>query len=164
MLGNFDAPRRRNAPALLPPFGARRMADTKGFGMMVHIVPGQICHALAMGQFVPFVKDNVSRVFENRLGQNMLMAESDTKSDFKAAMIERTARLRKGRGWTQEMMADALGISMETYKKYETRSLLPHDLISKFALLVDRDTDYVLTGKTTVRRISAAAIKKTATG
>lgn len=167
MLGNFDAPYGWDTPAPLPPFGTRGLVNTEAFGVTIDIRPSKICHDERMGQFVPFVKDNMSRVFHSGVGQNSAMAKDsskDTKSEFKAAMIARVAYLRKSRNWTQEMMADALGIEMETYKKYETRSLLAHDLISRFAQLVDRDADYVLTGKTAPRRIADVAAKRSATG
>jgi hypothetical protein len=44
-------------------------------------------------------------------------------------------------------MATALGVPAERYRKYEYRSPLPHYLLERFALIVGRDLDYLLTGK-----------------
>lgn len=43
--------------------------------------------------------------------------------------------LRKRKGWTQQEMATAIGISLENYRKYENRSLLPHRLVPAFCLV-----------------------------
>lgn len=61
--------------------------------------------------------------------------------------IDRVADLRRARGLTQQEMADALGIPVERYKKYERRSLLPPILIERFAAIVGRDVRFVVTGK-----------------
>ena len=44
-------------------------------------------------------------------------------------------------------MATALGVPAERYRKWEYRSAMPHYLIERFALIVGRDIEYVLTGK-----------------
>lgn len=46
-------------------------------------------------------------------------------------------------------MATALGVPPDRYRKYEYRSPLPHYLIERFVLIVGRDIEFVLTGKTT---------------
>lgn len=66
---------------------------------------------------------------------------------FNEAYRGRVRALREGRGWTQEEMAEAIGVPLHSYKKYETRSPLPPHLIGRFAALVGRDIAYVLTGK-----------------
>lgn len=51
-------------------------------------------------------------------------------------------------------MATALGVPPERYRKYEYRSPLPHYLLERFALIVGREIEYVLTGKTSRIAIS----------
>lgn len=66
---------------------------------------------------------------------------------FDEALCARVQELRDGKGWTQDQMALALGIPAERYKKYENRSAMPQYLIPKFAQIVDRSIEYVMTGK-----------------
>lgn len=61
-------------------------------------------------------------------------------------MCERTQILRKAKGWTQEDMAELLGISVAAYQKNEIRSPLPHYLLHKFALLTGVSVGYLLLG------------------
>jgi transcriptional regulator with XRE-family HTH domain len=79
-----------------------------------------------------------------------------TEAEFNADLIERVRRLRKERRWTAEQMATALGISPDRYRKYESRTPLPHYLVERFALIVGRDIDYVLTGKSGHRKVPVA--------
>jgi transcriptional regulator with XRE-family HTH domain len=58
-----------------------------------------------------------------------------THAQWKSKFCRRTAELRDARGWTQQQMADALAIPLERYKKYETRTPLPHLLLVRFALI-----------------------------
>ena len=62
-------------------------------------------------------------------------------------LLERTTSARTAKGWTQEFVASALGIPLERYKKYETRSALPLYLIERFCLLTDLDPNFLVTGK-----------------
>lgn len=57
-------------------------------------------------------------------------------SAFDQAFCATVKDLRKRKGWTQQTMATALNISLENYRKYENRSLLPHRLIPSFCLIV----------------------------
>ena len=75
------------------------------------------------------------------------MAIENEQLLFENALCERVRTLRDGKGWTAEQMAVALGIPPERYRKYETRSPLPQYLIPRFAQVVDRSIEYVLTGK-----------------
>jgi len=71
---------------------------------------------------------------------------------FNEALCARTHKLRNDRGWTSAQMATALGVPPDRYRKYEYRSPLPHYLIQRFALIVGREIEYILTGKTTANR------------
>lgn len=82
---------------------------------------------------------------------------------FNEALVARTHRLRNERGWTSAQMATALGVPAERYRKYEYRTPLPHYLIERFALIVGRDIEYILTGKVApARSISAESRRKLA--
>jgi transcriptional regulator with XRE-family HTH domain len=73
---------------------------------------------------------------------------------FNEALIARVHRLRNDRGWTAQQMATALGVPAELYRKYEYRTPLPHYLIERIALIVGRDIEYILTGKTSPIRMA----------
>ena len=74
------------------------------------------------------------------------MSEEQFEERFLSDLLSRTRSLREARGWSQAQMAEALGVSLARYKKYETRSPLPHHLIPRFAMLVGKDIEYVLCG------------------
>lgn len=78
------------------------------------------------------------------------------ETEFNEALCARVRALRVGREWTAEQMATALGIPAERYRKYETRTPLPHYLVERFALIVGRDIEFVLTGKVTEQRRRSA--------
>jgi len=70
-----------------------------------------------------------------------------TARAFNAEYCQRVRALREARGFSQEQMADALGIPADRYRKYEGRSPLPAYLIPRFALIVGRDIEFVVTGR-----------------
>jgi transcriptional regulator with XRE-family HTH domain len=71
----------------------------------------------------------------------------EAETNLARGYINRIAELRKARGLTQAEMAQHLGISLDRYKKYERRSLLPPYLLPRFAAIVDRPIDYIITGR-----------------
>lgn len=81
------------------------------------------------------------------------MVIDNEEAKFNDALTSRVHRLRNERGWTAEQMATALGIPPDRYRKYEYRSPLPHYLLERFALIVGRDVEYLLTGKTSGPRL-----------
>lgn len=89
----------------------------------------------------------MSKDFAEADWQSRPMAIWTREQEFNEAYIARTKRLREERGWTSEQMATALGVPADRYRKYEYRSMLPHHLIEQFAMIVERDIAYVLTGK-----------------
>lgn len=91
------------------------------------------------------------------------MAVWGPEQEFNEAFIARVKRLREDRGWTSERMATMLGIPAERYRKYEYRTPLPHYLIERFALLVDRDVSYLLTGKAAVVEPRSPRLVRTGT-
>ena len=112
-----------------------------------------------IGQSVQFVKDDVSKdasAFPWHYGG---MEVWSREKEFNEALIARVKRLREERGYTSEQMATALGIPAERYRKYEYRTPLPQYLIEPFALIVERDVAYLLSGKTEARR-SVQALRR----
>ncbi len=74
------------------------------------------------------------------------MAESNEELTFNTAFCSRVKELREAKNWTAEQMAIALGIPSERYRKYEVRSPLPQYLLPRFAAIVDRSIEYIVTG------------------
>lgn len=96
---------------------------------------------------------------ENRTGilHNEAMATADNSElIFNNQLCARTKALREGHGWTGEQMATALGIPVERYRKYETRSPIPAYLMERFCLIVACDLDYLLTGRRSNRALQEA--------
>lgn len=62
--------------------------------------------------------------------------------------------LRKALDWTQEDMAEALGIPLVTYKSYERRSKFPLHLLEQLARVTHRDIAYVVSGKAKLRQVA----------
>lgn len=57
------------------------------------------------------------------------------KSKFAERFCRRVQLFREAADWTQDDIAQALGIPRVTYSKYEIRSPLPHHLLTPFAQL-----------------------------
>jgi transcriptional regulator with XRE-family HTH domain len=75
------------------------------------------------------------------------MSDQNEESLFNSSLVARVKALREEKGWSAEQMATALGVPAERYRKYESRSPLPQYLIQRFALIVDRSVEFILTGK-----------------
>lgn len=64
-------------------------------------------------------------------------------------ICHRIKELRKSKGYTQEKMAELLGISTRGYQKYESLESVPRlEIVVKMAELYDVSLDYLLLGKT----------------
>lgn len=80
------------------------------------------------------------------------MPEKTASSDYNAELIARVKTLREGMRtadgvrWTSEQMAKALDIPADRYRKYESRTPLPHELLERFALIVGVTVEYLVTG------------------
>lgn len=66
---------------------------------------------------------------------------------YRAGLCKRLKEVRLSLGLGPKEMADLLGIKVETYKKYETRSPLPHYLIPRVLEISGYDAWYFMTGK-----------------
>jgi transcriptional regulator with XRE-family HTH domain len=71
----------------------------------------------------------------------------EAASLFAQQFIARVREARIARGWTQEQCAVALGVTPVSYRKYETRTVLPMYLLERFALAVNRDIHFIVTGR-----------------
>lgn len=60
------------------------------------------------------------------------MSKTQASAAFKRAFIARTKAAREAKGLTQDQMARLLGLKQDRYKQYETRTMLPHELIPVF--------------------------------
>lgn len=133
----------------LAPLGNRRVGRTHATRQRQDQRPNIsrcVLHFASVGQIVQYVKPTVSKELYVGQGQNGGMANLD-ELQFNNAYIARVRELREAKDWTAEQMAIALGVPPERYRKYESRSPLPPYLIERFALIVDRDVQYILTGR-----------------
>lgn len=164
MLSDLYLPDRRDPTAPLAPFETSGVGDAQLGRNVVDGFPCECGHSAMMGQTVPYVKDVVSRDFASVICEHRRMSEWLGEAEFNDALCTRIARLREERGWTQAQMAAAVGVPFERYKKYETRSPMPHYLLPRFAQQVDRSVEYLLTGKLAPQaRRSAGTLVRTGT-
>jgi transcriptional regulator with XRE-family HTH domain len=69
-------------------------------------------------------------------------------TDIRRAFGQRLRAMRTGLGYTQEQMAQALGIQSARYSKYEIgRSEAPYEVLVKIASLAGVSLDYLIAGK-----------------
>jgi DNA-binding XRE family transcriptional regulator len=97
-----------------------------------------------LGQTVLNIKAKVSHDCTAGLGQNRLMAKE--ASLYKQQFIARVKLARAARGLNQREMAEVLQMAQDTYKQYETRTMLPHHLIPRFCTICAIDTNWLFTG------------------
>ena len=67
-------------------------------------------------------------------------------SKFNEALCSRVRELREAKEWTQEQMAEFLGIPGPRYIKYEKRSPLPMYLLPKLSALTQARIHWIITG------------------
>lgn len=108
-----------------------------------------------IGQSVQACQDTVSQDRWTKRPYPPRMVINNEEAIFNDNLCARVHRLRNERGWTAAQMATALGVPPERYRKYEYRSPLPHYLVERFALIVGRDVEYVLTGKIAPARLQS---------
>ena len=101
----------------------------------------------SLGQSVLNGKNNVSCDWTPRSGKNPAVPKPQTASVFRRDFIARVRWARIGRGYTQGQAAELLSMEQDKYKQYESRSLLPHELVSRFCLLCAVDETWLFTGK-----------------
>jgi transcriptional regulator with XRE-family HTH domain len=144
-LHDLDTPGVRYAPAILTPFqtGSERRAKIGG-GL---INEGPCEHGPLIGQIVQKVKDNSPNARNEGRWHNLSMSGLMTPAEFVDLYIARVKALREMKGVTSAQMAELLGVPAERYRKYESRTPLPHELVEKFALIVGVTVEFLITGR-----------------
>lgn len=112
-----------------------------------------------LGQIVYLFKDNRSSAMDRTSCHTENMANRLRKEDvarlpvkwrppppskFKKAFLARIKLAREGAGLTQVQMAERLGIPQDKYSKYEVRSFMPHELLSKFSEITGESLEKLL--------------------
>ena len=89
--------------------------------------------------------DDASR---KRIIKNVRMPiSSQPAAVYTKSILDRTRAARMNRGWSQAEMAQFLGIGVEVYKKYETRTPLPHRFMDLFCTLTGISIEFLVTGR-----------------
>ncbi|HEX7694602.1 MAG TPA: helix-turn-helix transcriptional regulator [Sphingomonas sp.] len=70
-----------------------------------------------------------------------------TPQEYDALYIARVKALRQRKGLTSGQMATLLGVPAERYRKYESRTPMPHALIEQFALITGVTVEFLVTGR-----------------
>lgn len=79
------------------------------------------------------------------VGHNTPMARQ-AKTAYRQDFLRRTREAREATGLARDDFAKLLGVPKEAYTKYETRSLLPHDLTAQFLLITGASYTWLFTG------------------
>jgi len=74
------------------------------------------------------------------------MADAETAAQHKQGFTARVKAARTARALKQWELADALGMTQDRYKQYETRSYLPPHLIARFCLICRVNPEWLMTG------------------
>lgn len=75
------------------------------------------------------------------------MTTTQARTIYRKYLAGRLKKARRNKRLSQAQTAEALRIEKEAYKKMEQRGAMPADLIEPFALLVDEDALFILTGR-----------------
>lgn len=102
---------------------------------------------------------------QDNVSMPMKRASSRGHSLFARNFQERVRALRNGAGLSQGDMADALGIAVDTYKKYEsrTKSMLPQQHVPAFIKAINGGPEecyFLFTGKIHKHQARRAVLKK----
>lgn len=75
-------------------------------------------------------------------------SSDDRQEDYRRNVCDRLRQLRIDAGYqSQAEFAEEIGISANTYSKYENRSLIPHRLIPLVCEMLNCSSWYYLTGQ-----------------
>lgn len=100
--------------------------------------------------FVPFAKGTVCPIICNVSKTTIKMAYLPfsplPKDRFAKAMCARVKAARVRTPYTQAEIAKALQVKLYAYRKYESRSPLPHYLIEAFCFITGATTDDLILG------------------
>lgn len=102
---------------------------------------------LKIGHIVQHIKYVLSVCHRGRAWYDLSMITPITPEEFDALYIARVKALRQLRGMTAGQMAILLGVPAERYRKYESRTPMPHVLMEQFALITGVSVEFLLTGR-----------------
>lgn len=88
----------------------------------------------------------------NRASATIILMPIQSASSFREQFVLRTKEARENTDYTQDEIADLLGISQGTYKNYETIRPLPHEYVHRFCALCRIDLDWLYTGKSGAKK------------
>lgn len=95
--------------------------------------------------------------FKDNLSYPWAMTEDDDVADSeylqKLLSLTKALRVAKGPRWTQPKMAAHLGTTLYKYKKYETRTPMPHRLLIRFCDTVGVTADDFLSLNVRISKI-----------
>ena len=86
------------------------------------------------------------------------MSKRATPAAFKKAVCKRVMAARIAAGLRHEDIAQALGMSLDSVKRWESRSLIPHDLILPFCQLTNTKPEVILADPKRERRPSLTLV------
>ena len=85
-----------------------------------------------LGQSVLNVKDDVSSDVAGHFVLQSGMGKTQPSTAFKRAFTAQIKAAREAKGLKQDQMGRLIGLSQGSYKQYEGRTLMPHELLPKF--------------------------------
>lgn len=109
-----------------------------------------------LGHSVLKIKNNLSYDYDVFAGHHVPMDARTSATEFKDRFTARVKLAREESKYTQNAIAELLGIKQDKYNKYEGRSLMPHKLIPAFCLACHISIDWLFTGRSPSSRRSTA--------
>ena len=100
-----------------------------------------------IGHIVQHFNNRLLPCVRARPWYNLSMIDPITPEEFDALYIARVKALRQLRGMTAGQMSSLLGVPAERYRKYESRTPMPHALMEQFALITGVSVEFLLTGR-----------------
>lgn len=140
---------RRNGPTVLPLLhGVRELVDLPG-KTGERIPEGkQVLNCLHRGTLMP--RDNSSRQVGStcpvpkpeQVGTMSPMGRGTSPARFKKEFCARLRVARIAARYEPEQVADLLGVAVDTWRRYEVRTLLPHHLLPRVCELFGVTVDF----------------------
>lgn len=82
-----------------------------------------------------------------KAGRSVTLRGLMTPAEFRKAFVGRVRQIRESLGWSRQEAAELMGVSLDSWTKYETRTPLPHHLIPRFCRATRVDVWYLFTGE-----------------
>lgn len=77
----------------------------------------------------------IRHLTRHSIRRHCALMKNGSVEPYNVRFCARVKAIREEMGWSQKQMSLALGLELETYKKYEQRSPLPHRFIERFCLI-----------------------------